>query len=283
MSHTSDKTVPLSPDAVDAIQRALRNASPAFDYQTDAINAAVARQLPIALEQALPNLLRDVLPTLFAGASPRSKCSTPNASFFSRSSPSKPPCASFSSTATTSTTSTTSPKLPKLSPLGHALLPHLSTHLAEQFTKFQNDELAQFQKLLNRLHNSAYSDRAQEAAAMLDEIEDYKSEMHILREDTLDDFRKEIDEAFTQGRQEGISLADFLSERLQWVFGEVCGTIDGLKKMGLKRMVAREVRTYQRRRRSVPKGPGKMKRWEKGGRALLGRRREAEEVEWVDC
>lgn len=118
---------------------------------------------------------------------------------------------------------------------------------------------------------------------MLDEIEDYKSEMHILREDTLDDFRKEIDEAFTQGRQEGITLADFLSERLQWVFGEVCGTIDGLKKMGLKRMVAREVRTYQRGRRSVPKGLGKMKRWEKGGRAMLGRRREAEEVEWVDC
>ncbi|KAJ8114352.1 hypothetical protein OPT61_g3747 [Boeremia exigua] len=272
-SHTSEKTVPLSPALAEAFERRFLKTSPALDNQTEVINDAVAKQLPKALAQVLPNIIRDMIPSLCISASTESNRSTPRASFASHASPHKQPHSSFSSNTSPRT------KLPKLSPLGYAILPHLSTHLTDQFAQYQAKELAKFRKLLDELYDSAEGDRAHETALMMEDMEEHKAEVLILRDDTVDELNKQISEAFDQGRQEACDVGDELTERLQFVFDELCGTIDGLKRTTLKGLVASEVRRYQRGRRRVPVGGSK--RPKHCAKRMLGKRREAES-EWED-
>ncbi|KAF2631426.1 hypothetical protein BU25DRAFT_454878 [Macroventuria anomochaeta] len=260
-SYTSEKTVPLSSATAEAFGRALREASPGFDYQAEAINAAVGRQLPAYLDKALPALLPDILQTLFTGAPSRSNLGTPHTSFDSSG---KPPR-----------------KLPKLTPLGHALLPHLRTHLADQFQQYQTHQLKQFQKLLDSLWDSAEGTRAHETAEMIEEMEEHKTDMMLLKEDAIKDLSREVDAVFEKNKEQGWEWSDALSERLEGVFGEMCDRIDRMKRVRLKKIVAFEVRKYERRRKGVPRGVGRslVRRNQK----LLGRRREADELVWFDC
>lgn len=116
---------------------------------------------------------------------------------------------------------------------------------------------------------------------MMEEIEEHKADMMMLKADTIKDLSNRIDEVFAKGQQEGLDLGDELVGRLGRVFGEVCDKIDRLKRMKLQQMIAFEVRMYKRRRKGVPRGVGTS--LVRGDQKLLGRRREAEEVEWVDC
>ena len=153
--------------------------------------------------------------------------------------------------------------------------------MADQFQQYQTHQLQKFQKLLDSLWDSAEGDRAHEMAEMMEEMEEHKVDMMMLKADAIKDLSNRIDEVFAKGQQEGLDLGDELTGRLGWVFGEVCDRIDRLKRMRLQQMVASEVRKYERRRKGVPRGVGKS--LVRGDQKLLGRRREAEEVEWVDC
>lgn len=253
-SYTSEKTVPLSPATTDAIDTALSRTSPRFDYQTEAINAAVCKQLPTCLANTLPILLPDILPTLFTSAPAESNLSSPNTSHTSQSS-----------------------NLPPLTPLGHSLLTHLRTHLAEQFQQYQTHQFKRFEKLLDRLWDSAEGDRARETAEMMDDMEELKFDMALLKNDAVEELSAEIDAVFAKGQE----LSNALSERLEEVFMEMCDKIDRLKRTRLKKMVALEVRKYERRRKGVPRGTGRG--LIRSDLKLLGRRRGVESQEWVDC
>jgi hypothetical protein len=259
-SYTSEKTVPLSPATAEAFGRALGEASPEFDYQAEAINAAIGRQLPTYLNKALPALLPDILQTLFAGLPSRSNLGTPTTSFDSSGTP--------------------PPRLPKLTPPGHALLPHLRTHLADQFQQYQTHQLKQFQKLLDSLWDSAEGTRAHETAEMMEEMEAHKTDMMLLKEDAIKDLSREVDAVFEKGKEEGWEWSDALSERLEGVFAEMCDRINRIKRVRLKKIVAFEVRKYERRRKGVPRSVGKS--LVKRDQRLLGRRREADELVWFD-
>lgn len=115
----------------------------------------------------------------------------------------------------------------------------------------------------------------------MEEMEGHKTDMSLLKDDTIDELQKESEEVFAKGRQEGLDLGDELTERLGWVFAEMCDRIDKVKRVRLRKMVAVEVSRCKRWRIGVPRGVGK--RLIRGEHRLLGRRREADELEWVDC
>ncbi|KAH6613129.1 hypothetical protein C7974DRAFT_428823 [Boeremia exigua] len=258
-SHASDKTVPLSPAAAEALRATLPR-EPLFDYQTEAINAAVNRHLPAHLERVLPTLLPDLLQALLTRA-PASLPGSPHTSFTSSiTSPSRPP---------------------PLTPLAQALLHHLRTHLQDQFQTYQTHQLRQFQNMLDCLWDSAEAARAHEAAELIDDLEDHKTELLLLRNDTINELSREIDAVFEKSREEGWELNDKLEEQYAAALGDVCDKIERLKRVRVKKMVACEVRNSVWRkkgvRRGVKKEPGR------SGKRLLGRKREAEEEVWVDC
>jgi hypothetical protein len=236
----------------------LQKASPEFDSQTDAINAAIDKRLPAHLENMLPALLPNILEGLLAD---RSISSSPATSIDSR--------------------GNRCPKLPPLTPLGKTLIPHLRTHLADQFHQYQAHQLQRFEtvvdKKLTELWDDAYDARAHENAQMMEEMEEHKAEVSLLKEDAIKDLWREVEDVFARGKEEGYSLGDDINEQLS----EVCDRIDKVKRAGLRKMVAREVSRQKRRRKGVSKGVGK--RLVRGERRLLGRRRDAEDVEWVDC
>jgi hypothetical protein len=257
-SDSSEKTIPFSPATAEALERALRKASPEFDLQLDAINAAIDKQLPAHLEKALPALLPDILQGLLAGRSISS-----------------PPATSIDSHGDRS------PKLPPLTPLGRALIPHLRTHLAKQFQDFQAHQLQRFETLvenkLTELWDNAYDARVHENAVLTDEMEEHKAEVSMLKEDTIKDLWREAEDVFARSKEEGWSLGLEISDQLLGV----CDRIDQVKRVGLRKMVAGEVSRQKRRRKGVSRGVGK--RLVRGEQRLLGRRRNTEDVEWVDC
>lgn len=277
-SHTSDQTVPLSPAAAAAIEKALR-ASPAFDYQSTAINAAVAQQLPAALKDALPTLLRDIMPTLFAGSPSQSNHSTPRTSFRSSSVEPSPPSPVDPSRTSFDQTTPSQEKLPKLSPLARTLLPHLALHLNRQFRTHERRLLKRFTTLLE----AETSLIAHESADLLDELEEAKAELSLLREDAISELVKETSTVLERGREEGVELADGVGERLLTVWGEACEHVDRVGKWEVKKMVRREVARWNRAkaRRGIRKGVGVGGETKRAGARLLGRRRETQ-GEWED-
>ncbi|USP74906.1 hypothetical protein yc1106_02180 [Curvularia clavata] len=255
-SHTSETTVPLSPAAAEALAKDFIYASPGIDYQTEAINAAVSKQLPAYLEKALPGVVQSLL----AGV-PSSRSSSP----------------SFTSG---DYLGNKYPKLPPLTSLGKAWIPHLRIHLAQQFQQYQAHQLQQFEKIvdkrLNELWNDAYDARAHETAELMNEMEEYKADMSLLKQDTIKDLGSELEDLFTRCREEKRALSDNINEQLSELHHE----IHTLKRLKSQKMIAREFSKRKRRRTGLSKGMGK--RLARGDKRLLGRRREAEEAEWVD-
>ncbi|KAF9691090.1 hypothetical protein EKO04_010925 [Ascochyta lentis] len=259
-SHSSEKTVPFSPvTAAEALGKALRETSSEFDFQTEAINVAVAKHL----DTVLPTLLPTILKTLLIGAT-KSNHSSPATSFTSIDSHGN-----------------RHPKLPPLTPLGKTLIPHLCTHLAEQYQQYQAQQLQKFEKLVNdtldQLEDSAYDTRARETAEFMGEMEEHKAEVGLLKSDAIKDLWRETEDVFARGKEEGWALGEDINERLSGL----CDEIDRVKRVRLKKMVVSEVSRQKRRRRGVPKGVGR--RLVRGEQRLLGRMRDAEDVEWVDC
>lgn len=115
----------------------------------------------------------------------------------------------------------------------------------------------------------------------MEEMEGHKTDMSLLKDDTINELQKDSEEVFAKGRQAGLDVGDELTERLGWVFAEMCDRIEKVKRVRLRKMVAVEVSRCKRRRKGVPHGVGK--RLTRGGQKLLGRRREPDELEWVDC
>jgi nucleoid DNA-binding protein len=105
--------------------------------------------------------------------------------------------------------------------------------------------------------------------------------MMLLKEDAIKDLSREVDAVFEKGKEEGWEWSDALSERLEGVFAEMCDRINRIKRVRLKKIVAFEVRKYERRRKGVPRSVGKS--LVKRDQRLLGRRREADELVWFDC
>ncbi|KZM21805.1 uncharacterized protein EKO05_0001776 [Ascochyta rabiei] len=300
-SHSSERTVPFSPvTAAEALARALRKASPGFDFQTEAINAAVSKQLPAHLESiqtavinaaikeqltahldkalqseamntaiakhldtVLPTLLPTILDILLTGA-PKTTPGSPATSFTSMDSHGN-----------------RHPKLPSLTPLSKKLIPHLRTHLAGQFRQYQAQQLQDFEKLvtktLEQLEDAAYDVRARETAEFMGEMEEHKAEVSLLKRDTIQDLWRETEEVLARGKEEGWALGEDINERLS----ELCDKIERVKRVRLRKMVASEVSRQKQRKRGVPRGVGRG--LASNDQRLLGRMREAEDVEWCDC
>lgn len=112
-------------------------------------------------------------------------------------------------------------------------------------------------------------------------MEEHKTDMMLLRNDAIDELHEDIGKILAQGREYSLDLGDELTEKLELTFGKICDKIEMLKRTQLKKMVAFEVRKYKRRRKGVPIGVGKS--LIRGDHKLLGRKREAETLECVNC
>ncbi|KAJ4355132.1 hypothetical protein N0V95_003214 [Ascochyta clinopodiicola] len=294
-SHSSDKTIPFSPEAAAA---ALRRAE--FGYRTDvisaafekrlsahldelralqgkaievavvkhlpayfdadrhaeAVDAAVSRKLDTTLQALLPSAIEDLLV-------PKDLPSSPATSFTSHDS-----------------RGIRYPKLPPLTRVGQTMLPHLRTHLTEQFHLYQKQQLQRFESLADKtfddLERAAYDDRAREHADFETEMEEHKAEILLMKKDTLNDLWRQGDEMLEQGKEVCSTFGEDINEQLF----RLCDKIDRLNRHALRKMVAAEVSKQQRKKKDIPRGWGRNMLM--GEHKLLGRRREIEEEEWVD-
>ncbi|KZM28621.1 hypothetical protein ST47_g233 [Ascochyta rabiei] len=294
-SHASERTIPFSPEAaaaalrraeleyqtdvinaafekrlsahldevralqVKAIDSAVATHLPAYlatDRLAEAVDAAVSRQLDTALQALLPNAVEDLLV-------PKDPPSSPATSFTSHDS-----------------RGNRHPKLPPLTRVGRTMLPHLRTHLNEQFHLYQKQQLQRFKNLADRtfdeLERAAYDDRAREHADFETEMEEHKAEISVMKKDTLDGLWRQGNEMLEQGKDVCLDFGKDINEQL---FG-LCDKIDKLNRHALRRMVAAEVSKQQRKKEGLPRGWGR--NMLSGEHKLLGRRREMEEEAWVD-
>lgn len=247
--------------------------------QNETIEAAVARQLPVYLNRAshaetvdvaVGKKLATVLPALLPNAleellAPQPLPSSPSVSF-----------------ASVDSRGNRYPKLPPLTPIGRTLIPHLRTHLTDEFQKHQADQLQRFEKrvdkTLDQLESYAYDDRARETADFDDAMEEHKAEVSLLQRDTIDSLWRETEDVFAQSKEAGLALGEDIYERLS----EVCDKIEGIKKVRLRKMVRSEVSRQTGGKRGGRKGKTTVR--VRANHSLLGRRREAQDVvEWVDC
>lgn len=280
-SHSSDKTVLLSPATAEAIEWRYasdkvgiidaavgRHVELWLDNNADAINTAIANHLPRYLDanadflkstiaEQLPLLLERILPTLFGSAPPVSNSTTPTSSPSRRS------------------------KLPHLSALGRTLLPHLRTHLSDQFRVQQAAELSRFERQLDyHLSDYAADARAQINADTADELEEHRTDMQLLKEDAVRDLSTDIEAVFDQWKVDRDEQSEALREGLEGECDILMDRIERVRRVGLKRMVAREVGRWKRRRKGVPKGVCERVR---GTRKLLGQGKvDNGNDEWVD-
>lgn len=298
------------------MERALRQGSPGFDFQAEAISAAVSKHIPAFLERVqveaitalidrqlpnhldkalgsgaitsavtnyldktLPTLLPNIIEPLIAGTPTRPPRS-PTTSVTSDSAPVPVDSSSYSFDSLGNRYS----KLPALTPIGKVLIPHLETHLAEQFRLYQHRQFQRFKnhvnKTLDELESDAYDMREKELAEIVDVIEDQQAGFSLTKEDVLRDLDREADAIFEKRTEQGRELSKALGEHLWDVYDDMCRTVKGV---GLQKLIACEVRRCQRReeKNRVRRGVGK--KIGRGESRLLGRRREAVDVEWVDC
>ncbi|KAI2479344.1 hypothetical protein Ptr902_09555 [Pyrenophora tritici-repentis] len=294
-SHSSEKTIPFSPDAAAAalgraqleyqtevintaiekrlsahlnkvnalqaegIDAAIARQLPAYFNEarhTEAVDAAVSRQLDTALQARLPNALEDLLV-------PKSLPSSPATSF-----------ASFDSRGNRYS------KLPPLTVVGRTMLPHLRTHLTDQFKLYQQQQLQRFEKMVDTKYSdverAAYDDRVEAQGEFETEMEEHKAEISLLRKDTVDELWREGDKILEQGRAVCLAFGEDINEQ---PFG-ICDRIDRLNRNALRKMVVAEVSRQQRRKRGIPKGWGR--NLLRGKHKLLGRRRRQADDEWAD-
>ncbi|KAF3004407.1 hypothetical protein E8E13_010239 [Curvularia kusanoi] len=220
-SYSSDKTVPFSPATEAENLRRLRG----FDPQAEAINAIIEKQLPANLDnvqalqkEAIDAAIARQLPAYFANGlhteaidvavskqvGKALEALLPNAleEFFNPKSQPGSPATSFTSFDSSGHRYT---KLPALTPVGKMMLPHLRTHLIDQFHLYQKQQLQRFEKLANKtfesLARSAYDARAQEYAEFAEDMEEHKAEISLLKKDTIDDLWREGQGVLDQGKE----------------------------------------------------------------------------------
>ncbi|KAF9690391.1 hypothetical protein EKO04_011606 [Ascochyta lentis] len=294
-SHTSEKTIPFSPDAAataferarlhhqtDVIHAAIEKQLPAHldkvtalqaeaidaavarqllayfgeAQHTEAVDAAVGRQLDTALQARLPDAIEDVLIS-------KDVCSSPASSF-----------------ASLDSRGHRYPKLPALTRVGRTMLPHLRTHLTDQFKLYQQQQLLRFEKLVDtkysEVETAAYDDRVEAQGEFETEMEEHKADISLLQKDSIDNLWREGDKVLEQGRALCLAFGEDINEQL---FG-LCDKIDRLNRYALRKMVVAEVSRQQRRKKGVPRGWGR--NMLKGEQRLLGRRRRGAEDEWAD-
>ena len=161
------------------------------------------------------------------------------------------------------------------------MLSHLRFHLTLQFQQYQADQMQHFEQLLDKkllgFQDYVYDVRAQETAEMVEEVEEHKASMSILKEDTIEDVQRQIDDLFARAKEKSLALGDDMIEGLS----ELCDSIEKVKRVRLRKMVAVEVSKQKRRRMGVSKGVGRKQ--VRGNQRLLGKRKREEVVEWIDC
>lgn len=159
------------------------------------------------------------------------------------------------------------------------MLPHLRTHLTDQFKLYQQQQLKRFEKMVDTKYSdverAAYDDRVEAEGEFEMVMEEHKAEIQLLREDTIDDLWGEGDKILEQGRVVCSEFGEDINEQLF----RLCDRIERLNRYALRKMVVAEVSRQQKRKKAVPKGWGRNLLM--GERTLLGRRREAED-EWSD-
>lgn len=250
-----NKATALQAEGIDAA--VARQLAAYFDEARyfEAVDAAVSRQLDTTLQACLSNALEDLLV-------PKSLPSSPATSF-----------TSFNSRGNRY------PQLPPLTRVGRTMLPHLRTHLTDQFKLYQQQQLERFEEMVDTKYSdverAAYDDRVEAQGEFETEMEEHKAEIWSLRKDTVDDLWREGDKILEQGRAVCLAFGEDLNEQL---FG-ICDRIDRLNRYALRKLVVTEVSRQQRRKKGIPKGWGR--NLLRGDHTLLGRRREAED-EWAD-
>ncbi|KAF1925280.1 uncharacterized protein M421DRAFT_423830 [Didymella exigua CBS 183.55] len=226
------------------------------------LDAAVDRQVDATVKARLPDAVQDV----FVSADP----------------PSSPTSVTYDARGN---------RYPKLTPLtsaGKTFLPHLRTHLLDQFSLFQQQQLEVFKKRISEMYDdvasSAADDRIREQAEWETEREEHSVEISLLRRDTLDELWLEGQKVLEAGQEQVGELVDQLGEELVDRVGALVQRIEGLNGYCVRRIVAAEVARQWRRTGGVPKGFTK-----RFGRflltypdpKLLGRKMRGD-MEWVD-
>jgi len=264
LSARLDKVSALQAENIDA---AIARQLPAYFHEArhaEAVDAAVSRQLDAALLARLPNALEDLLV-------PESLPQSPATSL-----------TSFDSCGNRYR------RLPPLSRVGRTMIPHLRTHLTDQFKLHQQQQLQRFEKMVNAklsdVEGAAYDDRVEAQGEFETEMEEHKAEISLLRKDTVNDLWREGEEILEQGRAVCLALGEGINEELIGI----CDRIDRLKRFALKKMVVAEVSRQRRRIRRRPKGRTSnmlMGEHRPLGRRRQGRRRQGQseaEEEWSD-
>ncbi|KAF3032565.1 hypothetical protein E8E12_003038 [Didymella heteroderae] len=196
------------------------------------LDAAVHRQIDATVKARLPDAVQDVLVSADSPSSPTS--------------------------STYDTCGNHYPRLPPLTPAGKTFLPHLRTHLLDQFSLFQQQQHETFKKRISETYNdvaaSAEDDRIREQGEWEAEREEHSTELLLLRRDTLDELWLEGQKVLEAGHEQVAELTDQLGAELVERVGALVQQIEGLNGYCVRKIVAAEVARQWRRRGGVPKG-----------------------------
>lgn len=252
-------------EAIDAAVNKRLDAYFGGPLHTQTIDAAVDRQVNETVKARLPDAVQDLLV-------PRDFCGPPATSF------------------TYDTCGNAYPKLPPLTPAAQALLPHLRTHLTDQFKLLQQQQLQRFEKLVSEKYDevevAAADARAREHAEWEDERDEHAAEVSLQRRDTLHDLWMQgvgmLQQAETVCETFEIDIDEQLM-KLSRKVERLCANIDKLNRYSLKKLVAAEVAKLpeqQRRKKGIPKGFGRSLLTHPDPKLLM--RRRIEDGEWED-
>lgn len=196
------------------------------------LDAAVDRQVDTTVKARLPNAVQDV--------------------FVSADTPSSPTSFTYDARGNRYH------KLPPLTPVGKTFLPHLCTHLLDQFSLLQQQQLEVFKKRISETYDevasSAEDDRIREQGEWEEEREEHTAGLNLQRRDWLDDMWREGQKVLELGKASCEELTDQLGAQLAEQLGTLVDRIEGLNGYCVRRIVAAEVARQWRRRGGVPKG-----------------------------
>lgn len=219
--------------AIDAAVAKRLDAYFAGPLHAERVDAAVDRQVDAAVKARLPDAVQHLL-------IPTDLPSSPATSF------------------TYDARGNRYPKLAPLTPAGKAFLPHLRTHLLDQFEHFQQQQLQDFKKRIydtyDEVARSAEDDRIREQGEWEEEREEHATEISLLRRDTLQELWQEGHKLLEHGQEYCDELSDQLGANLG---DQMCGLVDRIEKLNaysVRKLVAAGVARQRRRRRGLPKG-----------------------------
>ncbi|KAJ8113199.1 hypothetical protein OPT61_g4626 [Boeremia exigua] len=303
-SHTTEKTIPISPGAeaaalrlaqleyhtnltnaivgerlaahieqlnasqAEAIEAAVARRLDAYfgrPLHAETIDAAVDRQVDAVVQARLPNVVQNLLV-------PKDLPSSPSTSF------------------THDDHGNSYPKLPPLTPAGQALLPHLRTHLTDQFKLLQQQQLQRFEKLVSEKYNevemAAEDNRVREQAEWEEEREEHNVEVALQRRDTLHDLWMQGTDMLEQAETVCSMFQGDIDEQLTKLCDKIevlRKNVDNLNAYSLRKLMAAEVAKlpkHERRMKGIPKGFGRSLLTHPDPKLLMKKR--IEDSEWED-